>query len=151
MSLFLEYLITVLSFEPALTLSIVLRTLITAGILLSIIKWLGSKGVSQLTTYQLIIILSLGSVVAEPMLNSETSIISIIAVAIIVIMVFKLLDYLSAKNKRMEKVINLEVIELVKDGKILEEGMIKARLGGGTNRNPASIFQNFHQFIKIKM
>lgn len=66
-------------------------------------------------------------------------------------MVFKLLDYLSAKNKRMEKVINLEVIELVKDGKILEEGMIKARLGGGTNRNPASIFQNFHQFIKIKM
>lgn len=128
-SSFLEYLDTALSFEPALLLSIILRTLIIAGILLFIIKWLGSKGVTQLTTYQLIIVLSLGSIVAEPMINSDTSILSMITVVVIIIVVFKLLDYLSAKSKRMEKVINPEVIEIVKDGKLDEGGLIKARIG----------------------
>lgn len=50
------------------------------------------------------------------------------AVVIMVIIVFKLLDYLSATNKRIEKVINPEVIELVKNGEMLKEGMIKARI-----------------------
>ena len=126
---FSEYLNTALSFEPALVLSIIMRTLIVSGILLFVIKWIGSKGVSQLTIYQLIIILSLGNIVAEPMINSDTPILSMVTVVIIIIVVFKLLDYVSAKNKRMEKIINPEVIELVKDGQMDKEGMIKARIG----------------------
>ena len=60
LSSLLEYLDTALGFEPALILSIILRTLIITGILLVVIKWLGSKGFGQLTTYQLVIFLSLG-------------------------------------------------------------------------------------------
>jgi len=67
--------------------------------------------------------------VAEPMINSDTPILSMVTVVVIIIVVFKLLDYASAKNKRMEKIINPEVIELVKDGEMDEEGMIKARIG----------------------
>ena len=126
---FLEYLNTALSFEPALILSIIMRTLIVSGILLFVIKWIGSKGVSQLTAYQLIIILSLGNIVAEPMINNDTPILSMVTVVVIIIVLFKLLDYVSAKNKRMEKIINPDVIELVKDGQMDEEGMIKARIG----------------------
>lgn len=126
---FLEYLNTALSFEPALTLSIIMRTLIVSGILLFVIKWIGSKGVNQLTAYQLIIILSLGNIVAEPMLNNDAPILSMVTVVVIIIVLFKLLDYVSAKNKRMEKIINPDIIELVKDGQMDEEGMIKARIG----------------------
>jgi len=126
---FLEYLNTALSFEPALILSIIIRTLIVSGILLFVIKWIGSKGVSQLTAYQLIIILSLGNIVAEPMINNDTPILSMVTVVVIIIVLFKMLDYVSAKNKRMEKIINPDVIELVKDGQMDEEGMIKARIG----------------------
>lgn len=128
-SSFSEYVNTALSFEPALILSITIRTVIVAGILLLVIKWIGSKGVGQLTTYQLIIILSLGNIVAEPMINNETPILSMVTVVLIVIIVFKLLDYVSAKNKRMEKMINPDIIELVKDGQMDEDGMIKARIG----------------------
>ena len=124
-----EYLNSAISFEPGLTLSIVIRTMVVAGILLFVIKWVGSKGVGQLTTYQLIIILSLGNIVAEPMINKETPIISMVTVVIIIILVFKILDYVSAKNKRMEKIINPEVIELVKNRQVIREGMIKARIG----------------------
>ena len=128
-SSFSEYVNTALSFEPALILSITLRTVIIAVILLFVIKWIGSKGVGQLTTYQLIIILSLGNIVAEPMSNNETPILSMVTVVLIIIIVFKLLDYISAKNKRIEKIINPDIIELVKDGQMDEEGMIKARIG----------------------
>jgi uncharacterized membrane protein YcaP (DUF421 family) len=126
---FLEYLETALSFEPALILSIILRILIITGILLVIIKWLGSKGVGQLTTYQLIIILSVGDVVGDAMLNRETPIVIMIVALVIIIGVFKLLDYVSTKNRRLEKIINPQIISLVKNGNIDKEGMIKARIG----------------------
>ena len=113
-SAFFEYLGTAVSFEPALNLSIILRTLIVATILLFVIKWIGSKGFTQLTAYQLIIILSLGNIVAEPMINKETPILSMVTVVLIIILVFKSLDYVSAKNKRMDKIISLEVLKLVR-------------------------------------
>ena len=93
------------------------------------IKWIGSKGVSQVTAYQLIIILNLGNIVAEPMINNDTSILSIVTAIVIITVLFKLLDYMSAKNKRLEKIINPDVIELAKDGLMDEKGMIKDRIG----------------------
>lgn len=83
-SVFIEYLNTALSFEPALILSIILRTVVVATILLFAIKWIGSKGFTQLTAYQLIIILSLGNIVAEPMINTETPILSMVTVVLII-------------------------------------------------------------------
>jgi uncharacterized membrane protein YcaP (DUF421 family) len=65
--------------------------------------------------------LSLENIVAEPIINSDTPILSIVTVVVITIVIFKLLDNLSPKNKSMEKIINLEVIELVKDGQMDEE------------------------------
>ncbi len=63
------------------------------------------------------------------MINSDAPILSMVTVVIIIIVVFKLLDYVSVKNKRMEKIINPEVIELVKDWQMDKEGMIKDRIG----------------------
>ena len=42
---------------------------------------------------------------------------------------FKFLDYVSAKNKRLEKMINPEIVSLVKNGNIDKEGMTRARIG----------------------
>lgn len=128
-SSFLEYSNTALGFDPGLVLSIILKTLIITGILLILIKWLGSKGVGQFTTYQLIVVLSFGNIVGEAIINSDIPIVTMIAALVMIIIVFKLLDYLSAKNKRLEKIINPEIISLVKDGNVDKEGMTKARIG----------------------
>jgi uncharacterized membrane protein YcaP (DUF421 family) len=63
------------------------------------------------------------------MINKEIPILSMVTVVLIIILVFKGLDYVSAKNKRMKSSINPQVIELVKDGKIDNRGMLKARIG----------------------
>lgn len=109
--------------------SISLKTLIITRILLVIIKWLGSKGVGQFTTYQLIVVLSFGNIVGEAIINSDISTAAMTAAVVTIVIVFKLLDYLSAKNKRLEKIINPDIISLVKDGIIDKEGMIRARIG----------------------
>ena len=83
----------------------------------------------QFTTYQLIVVLSFGNIVGEAIINSDISTAAMTAAVVTIIIVFKLLDYLSTKNKRLEKIINPDIISLVKDGIVDKEGMIRTRIG----------------------
>jgi len=61
--------------------------------------------------------------IGDSMINSDMPMVIMVAALIIIIMVFKLLDYASAKNKRLEKIINPDIISLVKDGNVDKEGI----------------------------
>jgi uncharacterized membrane protein YcaP (DUF421 family) len=109
--------------------AVILRTAIVTLLIVFVIKWLGNKGMGQLSTIELIIILGLGNAVSEPMLNpTEVSIPQGFAVIIIAIVVFKMYDYLTTKYRRFSKAIISNPILLVKDGKILDESLMKARI-----------------------
>ena len=63
------------------------------------------------------------------MLNpTETSIPQGFTVIIIAIAIFKMYDYLTTRYKRFSKMIVSKPILLVKDGKILKDSMMKARI-----------------------
>ncbi len=109
--------------------AVIFRTAIVTLLIVFVIKWLGNKGLGQLSSIELIIILGLGNAVSEPMLNpTEVSIPQGFAVIIIAIAVFKMYDYLTTRYKRFSKVIVSKPILLVKDGNILHEAMLKARI-----------------------
>lgn len=55
-SSFIENSNAALGIDPGIVFSIILKTVIITGLLLIILKWLGSKGVGQFTTYQLIVV-----------------------------------------------------------------------------------------------
>src|SRR5215208_8152231 len=110
-------------------LAVTFRTAIVTLLIVFVIKWLGNKGLGQLSSIELIIILGLGNAVSEPMLNpTEVSIPQGYAVIIIAIAVFKMYDYLTTKYRRFSKAIVSKPILLVKDGKILDECLMKARI-----------------------
>ena len=110
-------------------LAVIFRTTIVTLLIVFVIKWLGNKGLGQLSTIELIIILGLGNAVSEPMLNpTETSIPQGFTVIIIAIAIFKMYDYLTTRYKRFSKVIVSKPILLVEDGNILHEAMLKARI-----------------------
>ena len=110
-------------------LAVIFRTTIVTLLIVFVIKWLGNKGLGQLSTIELIIILGLGNAVSEPMLNpTEMSIPQGYAVIIVAIAIFKMYDYLTTKYRRFSKMIVAKPILLVKEGKILDESMIKARI-----------------------
>ena len=50
--------------------AVIFRTTIVTLLIVFVIKWLGNKGLGQLSTIELII-LGLGNAVSEPMLNPE--------------------------------------------------------------------------------
>ena len=63
------------------------------------------------------------------MLNStEVSIPQGFMVIIIAIAIFKMYDYLTTRYKKFNKVIVAKPILFVKDGKILEDSMMKVRI-----------------------
>ena len=109
--------------------AVIFRTTIVTLLIVFVIKWLGNKGLGQLSSIELIIILGLGNAVSEPMLNpTEISIPQGFAVIIIAIAIFKMYDYLTTRYKRFGKVIVAEPILLVKDGNILHDALLKARI-----------------------
>ena len=109
--------------------AVILRTAIVTLLIVFVIKWLGNKGLGQLSSIELIIILGVGNAVSEPMLNpTETSIPQGFAGIIIAIAIFKIYDYLGSRYSKLSKVIVPDPILLVKDGKIIDESMNKARI-----------------------
>jgi uncharacterized membrane protein YcaP (DUF421 family) len=98
--------------------AVTFRTAIVTILIVFVIKWLGNKGMGQLSSIELIIILGLGNAVSEPMLNpTEVSIPQGFAVIIIAIAIFKMYDYLTTRYRKFSKMIVANPIMLVKDGK----------------------------------
>jgi uncharacterized membrane protein YcaP (DUF421 family) len=109
--------------------AVIFRTAIVTLLIVFVIKWLGNKGLGQLSSIELIIILGLGNAVSEPMLNpTEVSIPQGFSVIIIAIAIFKMYDYLTTRYKKFSKVIVSKPILLGKDGNLLHEALLKARI-----------------------
>ncbi|HYJ03413.1 MAG TPA: YetF domain-containing protein [Nitrososphaeraceae archaeon] len=128
MSIF-EIIENALSIDLNTILAVSFSTAIVAFLIVFVIRWLGNKGLGQLSTIELIIILGLGEAVGQSMLNpSQTSIPQGFTVVIIAIAIFKIYDYLGSRYSKLSKVIVPDPILLVKDGKIIDESMNKARI-----------------------
>ena len=115
--------------EHNLIISIMVRTIIVTFLILFIIRWLGNKGLGQLTTFELIILVGLGSAVGDPMIyEEEISIPQAFTAIIIVVILFKVFDYLTMKSHRFSKLTVPEAILLVKDGQMVDNGLHRARI-----------------------
>jgi len=104
-------------------------TAIVALLIVFVIRWLGNKGMGQLSTIELIIILGLGEAIGQSMVNpNQTSIPQGFTVVIIAIAIFKIYDYLASRYNKFSKAIVSDPILLVEDGKIIDESMKKANI-----------------------
>ena len=105
MSVF-EIIENALSIDLNTILAVSFSTAIVAFLIVFVIRWLGNKGLGQLSTIELIIILGLGEAVGQSMLNpSQTSIPQGFTVVIIAIAIFKIYDYLGSRYNKLSKVI----------------------------------------------
>ncbi|MFY0481143.1 DUF421 domain-containing protein [Flavobacterium sp. PLA-1-15] len=96
---------------------IAIRTVIMFVAILIALAILGKRGVKQLSVFELVIIISLGSAAGDPMFYKEVGILSAFTVFIMIILCYKLTTYLVFKSDRIEKMIEGTPICLIKDGK----------------------------------
>ena len=107
----------------------VLRTSIMFIIIVIALRLLGKRGVKQLSVFELVVIIGLGSAAGDPMLYKDVGILPALVVFIMVISLYSLITYLIGKNKSFENLVEGKPVCLIKDGKFLVDNFRKETLG----------------------
>ena len=93
------------------------RSVIMFGIILLSLSILGKRGVKQLSVFELVVIIGLGSAAGDPMFYRDVGLLPVLIVFVIVITLYSLVTNLVGKNKKIEKAIEGSSICLVNNGK----------------------------------
>ncbi len=96
---------------------IALRTLVMFSIILLFLRLLGKRGIKQLSVFELVVILGLGSAAGDPMIYEEIGVISALIAFSVVTICYKLLTVLVFKFKWIETIIEGKEVYIIKKGK----------------------------------
>jgi uncharacterized membrane protein YcaP (DUF421 family) len=106
-----------------------LRTIIMFLVILTGLRLLGKRGIKQLSVFELVVIIGLGSAAGDPMFYKDVGILPAIIVFTMVIVLYKLVTYFIGKNKDFEELIEGKSVCLIKDGVFAIENFKKEPLG----------------------
>jgi uncharacterized membrane protein YcaP (DUF421 family) len=106
-----------------------LRTLIMFTVILIGLSILGKRGVKQLSVFELVVIIGLGSAAGDPMFYKDVGLIPAFIVFIIVISLYSLVTHWVGKSKKLERLIEGKPICLVEDGRFAIDNFSKETLG----------------------
>ena len=81
----------------------ILRTLIMFIVILASLRILGKRGVKQLSIFELVVIISLGSAAGDPMLYKDVGILPALIVFTMIVGLYSLLTYMIGKNNKLRK------------------------------------------------
>lgn len=107
---------------------IMFRTLLMYLIVLISLRVLGKRGVKQLSIFELVVIISLGSAAGDPMFYKEVGIISSVAVFLVVIMSYKITSYFVNKSKKAEVLLEGSCTCLIEEGRFAIKNFKKEAL-----------------------
>ena len=106
-----------------------IRTLIMFTIILIGLSILGKRGVKQLSVFELVVIIGLGSAAGDPMFYKDVGLIPAIIVFIIVISLYSWVTHWVGRSKKIERLVEGRPICLVKDGVFAIDNFSKEALG----------------------
>lgn len=107
----------------------VLRTLIMFVIILVSLRILGKRGVKQLSVFELVVIIGLGSAAGDPMFYKDVGILPALIVFVLIVGVYTLITYFVGKNKNFEILVEGKSVCLIKNGAFSVENFKKEALG----------------------
>ncbi|TDX48878.1 DUF421 domain-containing protein [Orenia marismortui] len=104
---------------------IILKVFIMFILSIALTRFMGKSSIVQLTPYDLIAIITLGTIAAEPLISTKVmpSIISLIALVFFYVIFAKL-----TLNQKMNKLLLGEPTILIKAGKIVEDNLEKEHI-----------------------
>jgi uncharacterized membrane protein YcaP (DUF421 family) len=90
---------------------------------------LGKRGVKQLSVFELVVIIGLGSAAGDPMFYKDVGILPPLIVFTIVVSLYIFVTHVVGRNKRIEKLIEGRPVCLVEDGRFAISNFSKEPLG----------------------
>ena len=109
-------------------LEISLRTLVMYFIILLGLRLLGKRGVRQLSVFELVVIISLGSAAGDPMFYKEIGLLFPVVVFGIIVAAYRFTTYLMAKNKKFDDLVEGKSVYFIVDGEFSIDGFNKESL-----------------------
>ena len=95
---------------------IMIRTLIMYLIVLISLRTLGKRGVKQLSVFELVVIISLGSAAGDPMFYREVGLVAALAVFIVIVISYKITSHFVSKSKKVEELLEGSCTCLIENG-----------------------------------
>lgn len=115
--------------EWSFILEIILRTAIMFLAIIIGLRILGKRGVKQLSIFELVVIIGLGSAAGDPMFNKDVGIISSIIVFAVIILLYSIITHFIGKHKYFEQLLEGKSICLVENGEFAIDNFKKENLG----------------------
>lgn len=94
----------------------VLRTFIMFIIILTALRLLGKRGVKQLSVFELVVIIGLGSAAGDPMFYKDVGLLPALIVFAMVVLLYSAVTYLVSKSAKVEKLIEGKPVCLISEG-----------------------------------
>ena len=107
---------------------IMFRTFIMYLIVLISLRILGKRGVKQLSIFELVVIVGLGSAAGDPMFYKEVGILSAIVVFLIIVVAYKITSYFVNKSKKIEILLEGSCTCVIEHGRFAIENFKKETL-----------------------
>lgn len=95
---------------------IIVRTAFMFIVILISLRLLGKRGVKQLSVFELVVIIGLGSAAGDPMFYKDVGLLPALVVFAIIVGLYSLITYMIGKNKKFEKLVEGKPVCLIKDG-----------------------------------
>lgn len=98
-------------------LEVIFRSAVMFIILLLTLKLTGKRGVKQLSIFETVIIIALGSAAGDPMFYEDVGMVPAITVFFVIISLYRLVTWMTGKSKKFEEFIEGKTECIIKDGK----------------------------------
>ena len=99
----------------------VLRAVIVYAVLLAMIRMSGKRTMGQFTAFDMLLIVLLGNAVQNALLGSDTSMSGGLLLAATLMVLNWLVGYATARNKRIERMLEGEPVVLARDGHVFRD------------------------------
>ncbi len=97
---------------------ILIRTPLMFLAVVIILRLTGKRGVQQLSIFEMVMIITLGSAAGDSMFYEDVGLLHCLSVFAIVLLVYRLIILLVAKSEKAEKLLEGEPLYLLRDGKM---------------------------------
>jgi uncharacterized membrane protein YcaP (DUF421 family) len=107
---------------------VIFRSVIMFAIALSALRILGKRGVRQISIFELVVIITLGSAAGDPMFYKDVGILPALGVFTVIVSLYYFVTYLVGKHKGFERLIEGKPVCLIQDGVFSIENFKKETL-----------------------
>lgn len=115
--------------EISFLLEIVFRTIVMFLVVVIALNFTGKRGVKQLSVFEMVMIISLGSAAGDPMFYKDVGILQAIVVFMVVLLAYRFIIYLISTSDKIEFLLEGKPIYIIKDGRFTHRSANELKLG----------------------